>query len=108
MTYVRGWTAHYTNGLTISSDNRLPNELPQTGLQVWMLYFTDGTRRILEGNDRFFWLDNLSADGIFGQTDDPASEVLARYPGAYIIEGELLPDDAYREIRTRALKREEP
>lgn len=92
MSYVAGWSAYYSGGKTFSSKDTLPTDLPQTGMLVWMLYFNDGTRRVLESNDRYFWHDNGSPDGIFANTDESAFDVANRYVGAHIIEGELVSD----------------
>lgn len=108
MSYVRGWHAWYANGTEYSSVTHTPMQLPQLGLQIWMLYFIDGTRRVLTGNDRYFFFNNGSVDGVFAQTDEPASEISLRYPGAYIIEGQLLSNSNYRTIEEAAHRRKEP
>lgn len=75
-------------------------------MQVWMLYFRDGTRRIMHGNDYYFWQDNGSDDGIYGQSDE--LDIAARYPGAYIIAGQLIDDTTYSSILSTAMRRKEP
>lgn len=108
MSYVRGWHAWYADGTEYSSTTHTPTQLPQIGFLIMMLYFTDGTRRVIDGNDRYFYLNNGSPDGIFAQTDDPAAEVLARYPGCHLIEGQLVPDDQFRIAEEAAHRRKEP
>ena len=108
MSYVLGWHAWYEEGAEYSSLDIPFNKLPQTGFQIAMLYFIDGTRRTLHGNDRYFFFDNGSPDGVFAQTDDPAAEIALRYPGAYIIEGTLLPDAVFAAISKLAGRRKEP
>lgn len=108
MSYVRGWTAYFADGSIYSSIDTKPTSLPTIGIQIVMLYFTDGTRRIIESNDRVFWFDNGSDDGVWGQTDEPALDIAARYPGAHIMEGSLLSDSTFRSIEIAALTRKEP
>lgn len=108
MNYVRGWRAYYADGSVYSSTNTAIKSLPQTGLLVWMLYFTDMTRRIMEGNDRCFWYDNGSTDGVFASTDETVSDINSRYPGAYIIEGQLVDDTTFKNIEYTALRTKEP
>lgn len=107
MSYVLGWTAYYADATYSSVDTPIAT-LPTEGMQVWMLYFRDGTRRILHGNEYYFWCDNGSDDGIYGQSDNPPTEIAARYPGAYIIAGQLLDDAAYSIILSAAMRRKEP
>lgn len=108
MSYVRGWRAWYADGSEFSSETHNILQLPTTGLQIIMLYFRDGTRRIIESSDRVFWQDNGSDDGIFGQTDDPASDITARYPGAHIIEGSQIDDTSFRSFEAAAMNRKDP
>ena len=108
MSYVIGWHAWYEEGAEYSSLAMPFTKLPQTGFQIAMLYFKDGTRRTIHGNDRYFFFDNGSSDGVFAQTDDPAAEIAMRYPGAYIIEGTLLPDIDFLAIQKLAHRRKEP
>lgn len=108
MSYVRGWAAHYSDGSIFTSTLHKVTDLPLTGMQIWMIYFVDGTRRIMHGNDRYFFFDNGSVDGVYAHTDDPAAEIAVRYPGAIIIEGEFLPDETYSAILQQALKRDSP
>ena len=108
MSYVLGWHAWYEEGAEYSSLDIPFTKLPQTGFQIVMLYFKDGTRRTIHGNDRYFFFDNGSEDGVFAQTDDSAAEIAIRYPGAYIIEGTLLPDAVFAAISKLASRRKEP
>lgn len=85
------WKAFFSGGRIFDNTTEWPN-LPNTGALIFMLTFEDGTRRVMHGNDRYFWQNNGSIDGIFACTDDPAAEIIVRYPGAIIIEGELVID----------------
>lgn len=102
--YIRGWVAYYSGGVKYSSADTAPTALPQTGMLVWMLYFTDGTRRVLHGNDRYFFFDDGSDEGIFANTDESSAEILSRYPGAYIIEGEFVDDTEYNSTIKSAFR----
>lgn len=107
MSYIRGWRA-YTADSVYSSTTHTPTQLPTIGIQVIMLYFRDGTRRILHGNERYFYQSNGSDDGIWASTDDPAVEIAIRYPGAHIMEGELLADVLHDPILRTSIDRKEP
>lgn len=102
MSYVIGWDAYYSGGKTFSNKVTLIKDLPATGMLVWMLHFKDGTRRIIAGNDRYFWQDNGSSDGIFAQTQELPADILLRYPNAIIIEGVLVSDTEYNATQTLA------
>lgn len=108
MSYVQGWHAWFADGSEFSSLTHKPTELPTTGMLVWMLYFRDGTRRILHGNENYFWQDNGSDDGVFGQGDDTETETLTRYPSSHFITGQLVADDLYESTLSAATARKTP
>lgn len=108
MTYVRGWHAWVAGGSEFTSVTNVPADLPLSGMQIIMVYFNDGTRRILAGNDFYFFHDNGSPDGIWGSTDDPRSDISARYAGAHIMAGSLLTRNAYSAIERSAITRKDP
>lgn len=77
-------------------DNPDWSELPELGLQVVMLYFADGTRRIMQGDDYFFRCGDT-----YGHTSNRAD--LEKYPGAAVVRGMWLPDDIYYGIVDEAM-----
>lgn len=108
MNYVAGWRAYYSGGAVYRSATTPIASLPQTGLLVWMLYFTDGTRRIMHGNDRCFWYNNGSTDGVYATTDETVVQINDRYPGAYIIEGELVSEQEFNDTIELAMRTKVP
>lgn len=97
MNYVAGWRAYYAGGTVYRSATTPIASLPQTGLLVWMLYFTDGTRRTMHANERYFWYNNGSIDGVYANTDETVAQINERYPGAHIIEGVLVSDKEFSD-----------
>ena len=105
---ITGWHAWFSGGREFSSLNSTWALLPTTGALVFMLYFKDGTRRIMHGNDRYFWQDNGSTDGIYANTDEPVADIVGRYPRALIIEGELVSDVEMSGVMELSARRKSP
>lgn len=99
---VSGWSAYYSGGSIYSSKDTAISALPSTGMLVWMLYFDNGTRRIMHGNDTYFWFNDGSEEGIFASNDDLPEEINARYSGAKIILGELVSDNEMKSTLSSA------
>ena len=85
-------------------------QLPASGVQVVMLYYDEFSptpsyeryRRIMQGNDRY-WLAPGLNDAIYGQGNESADALAAKYPGVLVKEGAWIDDDTYKSIVDEAM-----
>lgn len=85
---VANWQVWYDDKSIHRSQTTAWSDLPKDGVLVVMLYFSDGTRRVMSGADYYF----QQAD-IFGcSTNETEEEVRRRYSGAEIIRGKWTDD----------------
>lgn len=100
---VSGWAAWYADGSVYNGDvNTDWSKLPATGIQVVMVYYADGTRRIMQGFDYLFYAPTAQGPIYGGNNTDPAS-IIAVYPGAQVITGTWVNDAFYSMISNQAM-----
>lgn len=58
-----GWRIHYDDGSTFTDKDGLPEDAPLDGVQAIEDIYPDGTRRIIQGNDYYWWLGENWAGG---------------------------------------------
>jgi hypothetical protein len=93
------WRAWYDDGSRYDSDSTAWADLPDDGLQVVVIYFEDGTRRICHGDDWYF-----EVDGTIAHNSDSRRDNERRYPNAALKRGRWMADDAYKALVARALE----
>lgn len=76
-------------------------ELPGDGVLIVVLYYADGTRRIMQATDWYFRAPG-PADWIYGHTDNPAD--IDRYEGAVRLRGRWTDDATYAAVERDALE----
>lgn len=97
VTGVSGWRAWFKGGGTFDSATTAWANLPRTGCLLVMVYFLPkrSTRRYMNGSD-FYFRQEVGEDVIIGSTGYnstmTAADVVARYPGAVVLEGEWTTD----------------
>lgn len=100
---VIGWKAWYVDGQWFTSRETKWEDLPDDGVAVVMLYFEDGTRRIVEDD----WYFKVEVDGktLYGQDGWAGSRELIqqRYPGASVKRGKWTADEIFFPIEKQAL-----
>ncbi len=91
-------------------------DVPDDGIIYKMLYKNDGDgleenqnpnlvsrRESMVGVDHYF--EAPHADGtIYGSSNDPAAEIVERYPGAIIKRGKWVPLETFDKVRRLALE----
>ncbi len=98
MTAVLGWRAWFTSGRVFDSAAVAWADLPDDGFVVGMVYYDDGTSRIVAGGDFYFAVGDSIA-----YNDDPPEVTLGRYPGIAIVRGQWVPDAEYVALTATAL-----
>lgn len=94
-----GQRVWFSNG-SVSS---LPwDELPDDGILIRMLYYSDNTKQIQHGMDFYYESPHHSGEPIrgSGMTKD---EIAKRYYGAIIKRGIWAPDEYYKTILEEAM-----
>ena len=76
-------------------------DLPADGVQLILLHYADGTRRVMMGSDYYFRSPG-PADWIYGSTDH--REQLDRYDGAVVLTGRWTDDATYSHLIHQALE----
>lgn len=74
-------------------------ELPDDGVQIILVRYTDGTCRRLEGNNWYFRARGL-ADWVYAETNDPAD--IDRYPDAVRVRGRWTDDATWAGLMGQA------
>lgn len=101
--YVKSWRCWVEVGNDIKEFNSIDNDwcgVPDDGFQAMRVWYTDGTSRMISGND-FYFIQVHSKGLIFGQTND--LDVKQRYPGALIKRGKHIPDKLMKEVNEMML-----
>ena len=84
-TGVVGWKAWYTNNRFYSSATSTWTILPNFGVLVIMLYFADGTRRVMGGTEYYVW----DANGFNHKPVMPTAGEVKRAPVLVIPEADF-------------------
>jgi hypothetical protein len=99
-TYVAGWRIWFDDGRVYQSSTDKWEELPDDGVLVRMLYFTDGTKQIQCGND-FYYEAPHPQGTIYGAANEAFWDP-KRYPGAIVKRGRWAPDAYFKRIHDAA------
>lgn len=108
VTGVAGWRAWFKGGSTFDSVQTKPEDLPKTGCLLVMIYFEPerNNRRYNNGSDLYFW-QQVDGDVIIGSTGSNnamgVADLVAKYPGAVVIEGEWTTDAEMAQITDLAM-----
>ena len=80
---VIGWRAWYDRGTgPFDSTNHKWEDIPDDGIQVLVLYRSDGGRRMISGCDYYF-----KAGNVYGSNNDSLEVLEQRYPGVVAKRG---------------------
>ena len=109
--YVISWKCWYNNleeQITVyNSTNTTLENLPSDGFQGMKLWFSDGTSKLISGNDYYFFYEHPSGI-IFGQTDDSEQSILSRYPDAVIKRGKYTTEGIMNTISNSMVNASNP
>lgn len=73
------------------------SDLPETGFQGMVLYYANGTRRILSGSTWFFFATHPKGM-IYGHGEDQPTKAV--YPGLFkVCRGRWMPDQANADLQ---------
>lgn len=98
-----GWRVWYETGEVYDSKSSEWRSLPDDGVYLKVVYYSDGTRQLQQA-DRYFVAPHFSSEDIHGTCNDSNyEETKRRYPGAVFKRGKWGPDDYYRKIVDEAL-----
>jgi hypothetical protein len=98
---VTRWRVWFVGGHTY--DGETFNDwasIPDDGVLSVMLWFDDGTRRVMQGNDFYF----ATPGGVYGHNDHPQQETERRYPGASVKRGQWTTDAEMEHIAREAIE----
>jgi hypothetical protein len=97
---VTRWRAWFVGGDTLDGQTFADwQALPDDGVLSVMLWFADGTRRVMQGNDFYF----VTPNGVFGHNDHPQEETERRYPGASVKRGMWTTDAEMNRVAAEAM-----
>jgi hypothetical protein len=97
---VGRWEVWYADGSVYSSEATDWFHLPRTGVLILKLWFTDGIVRGVCGSDYYF-----HTGSVYGSYNAPKEDIDNHYPGAVVLEGQLVTDEQYHAV-LRAAKLE--
>ena len=98
-----GWQVWYDDGSIYDSDNSDWSDLPDDGVLVKMIYYSDGTRQIQQGADYFFIAQHHSGEEIHANSTKTIPEIKDRYQNPIIKKGRWAPDEYYQKIVDEAM-----
>lgn len=98
-----GWRVWYDDGSVHDSRTLRWEDLPEDGLLVKMLYYTDGTRQIQHGMDWYY--EAPHPQGVIRGTamERDLPELPERYPGAILKRGRWAPEELYYRVLEAAM-----
>lgn len=96
-----GWRCWYDDDSVYDSRTTAWADLPDDGLLVKMIYYSDGTRQVQQ-NSFYFEAEHHSGEPIRG-TFEFEADVRTRYRNPVIKKGRWAPDDYYRKVVTAAM-----
>ena len=103
---VIGWRVWYDTGEIYDSASFKWSGLPDDGVLIKMIYYSDNTRQIQQGADYFFIAEHHSGEEIHANSTKSISEIEARYQNPVIKKGRWTPDEYYQKIVAEAMSSE--
>ena len=87
------WEIWYADSSVYKSESSTWFEVPRIGVLALKLWFVDGVIRGVCGSDYYF-----KSGGVFGSYNEPKSDINNHYPGAVVLEGQLVSDEQYHAV----------
>ena len=87
------WEVWYADGSVGRSGEQGWFTIPRTGVLALKLWFADGVIRGVCGSDYYFHTGD-----IYGSYNEPKSDIDNHYPGAVVLEGQLVSDEQYHAV----------
>lgn len=101
---VVGWRAWYDDLSVFDSRSSDWESLPSDGLQMVVLYQSDGGRQMISGQDYYFRADGPDGRPIYGANCDPPEDTERRYVNAVIKRGRWTSTERIQEINRLAVE----